>query len=41
MLDNPMRFSAVMLNIYSAPAARLGTVIDVASTVLIETVLER
>ena len=40
MVEDPTLFSAVILNIYSAPATRLGTMIDVVSTLLIETALE-
>ena len=31
-----MLFSAVMINMYSAPATRLGIITDVVSTLLIE-----
>ena len=36
MLEDPMLFSVVKINMYSAPAARLGIEADVVSTLLIE-----
>jgi hypothetical protein len=37
MLDDPWLFSAVILNMYSAPVTRLGTTIDVESILLVTT----
>ena len=36
MLTDPMSFSAVMLNVYSAPAIRLETLTDVVLALLTE-----
>ena len=40
MLDDPMLFSTVMLNVYSEPAMSLETMTDVVFTLLTETSLK-